>query len=299
MDGLRNILLSFAWLGLLAVVAGFFGRFHPVFDSISVFRLHMLFGLCALLIVAVVFRAIPAFRTTIVALLISAFGLAPTILPAHTVDDPSLRGYSHNLRFDNVRLSEVETSIRESDADFVMLQEVSRNTISVVNNLADLYPVRVVCEFRGRDGIVGGVAILTRLPLLGEAKCFDPFGLGALIVDTDNGPVTLASIHLAWPWPFEQSDHMRFILKRLGFLKGPVILAGDFNMVPWSTIIDQIAQTTQTRPVSGLRLSFHYGSLWPGLPIDHVLIDKNMKAQVELLDKFGSDHTALRFDVKL
>lgn len=299
MEGLRNAMSNFAWLGLLAVCAGYLGKLHPVFDSIAVFRLHMMIGLLVLLIVTIVFRAVVAFRTSVLALSICAVGLAPTVLPAHTIENPSLRGYSHNLRFNNSQLKQVEASIRESNADFVMLQEVSRTTIAVVDALADMYSTRVVCEFRGDDGVIGGVAILTRLPVIGTPKCSDPFGLGAITVKTDAGPVALASIHLAWPWPYEQAEHMKYMLRRLGQLEGPVILAGDFNMVPWSTIVAQIAETTDTHPVSGLRLSFHRYSLWPGLPIDHVLIDKNMEAQVELLDKFGSDHTALRFDVKL
>lgn len=288
-----------AWLALVVVLVGFLGAQHPVFDSVAVFRPQIIILLSVLATTALSVRAISAFVVSILAMVVCLIGLGPALFPGQTVANPFVIGYSHNLRFDNPRMDEVEAAIRRVDPDFVLLQEVSTTTSRAVDALADKFPTRIICQFRGEGGAIGGVAILTRLPALESAKCANGLGLGSLKVDTKAGPVTLVSVHLPWPWPYEQPEQMKYFVDRLSELSGPVVLAGDFNMAPWGESVARIAEVTHTSIASGLRMSFHRDLFWLGLPLDHVLVDRSMTAEVTLLDKFGSDHTAQSFRVKV
>ena len=71
------------------------------------------------------------------------------------------------------------------------------------------------------------------------------------------------------------------------------MVAGDFNMAPWGSSVDRIAIAARARLAPGFRLTFKDAAFWPGLPLDHVLSTAEITADVELLDRFGSDHHAL------
>lgn len=293
MRGIRDLLSSFSLLLIAAVLAGFLGRLHPFFDSVSVFRLHLALALAGLFVCAVVLRAGTARFRALVGLFIAIVGLVPTLIPAASISQAKLTGYSQNLLYKNQTPQAVIDAILEQDVDYVLLQEVSEDTKVIATALAQKYPTQVMCDFSG----VGGVAILTRLPAFGAPGCARGQGIAWLEVQTDDGIITLASIHLPWPWPHKQARQVEVISELLAKLSGRIILAGDFNMVPWAHNVARIAEASRTAPVSGLRLTFHRSPFWPGLPIDHVLVHESLTATVTKLEKYGSDHTALKTEI--
>lgn len=295
LQGVRNALLTLNLLPLAGLAAGFAGRLHPALDSVAAFRLHIALAAASLWALAWLLRARNAKRVGTVSLAMAVLGLTTTLIPAVPPEVTMLRGYSQNLRFSNPSLDQVEAAIRASEADFVLLQEVNQDNFALLSALEDRYPTRIVCDFRG----VGGVAILTDLPVFGQEHCIPGEGLAWVEVQVPDGLVTLASLHLGWPWPYRQAGHVQRLLPKLQALPGRVILAGDFNMAPWGASVARVAEATHTAVVPGLRLTFDRDPLWPGLPLDHVLMHRSLAARVQMLGKLGSDHSALLAEIGL
>jgi endonuclease/exonuclease/phosphatase (EEP) superfamily protein YafD len=121
--------------------------------------------------------------------------------------------------------------------------------------------------------------------------------------ETPDGPLWVASLHLHWPFPFQQPEQVNHLLPILEALEGPVLLGGDFNMVPWSHAVDALAQATTTQ-MSGyaggtFAPSYHRKGqnlfAWmPHLPIDHILVPKDgAPIALQRRERFGSDHHGL------
>ena len=233
-------------------------------------------------------------KLAIVGSVLAWVGMLPTLVPPVSIAEPDLVGYQHNLRYDNGSLDQVEAAIRALDPDFVMLQEMSGQNRKLLDNFRVEYPHQVLCEF----ATIGGVAIMTRLQPFGDPVCHRGRGLAWTEVQTFDGTITLATAHLPWPWPYEQAEQVDFYESVLKGAPGRVVLAGDFNNVTWSGVAKRLATASRTRIVQGLRLTFHDLPIWPGLPIDQVLVSTDVGAEVRKLEKFGSDHNALEIRLK-
>jgi endonuclease/exonuclease/phosphatase (EEP) superfamily protein YafD len=198
--------------------------------------------------------------------------------------------YQKNLRFDNAELAALEADIRLADPVALTLQEVSEPNRALLANLADRFPHQHVCRFQG----VGAVAVASRLPPIPGAVVCAP-GLAAmqvLVADSQGQtPVWIVSIHLHWPWPYSQQDHVAVLRPVLAELEGSVVMAGDFNMVSWADSVGQLAaaaRVSHAGPSKGTYLGF---DPIVRLPIDHAFAPES--GRVELRPAFGSDHLGL------
>ena len=290
----KSLILLMVMGGAGSVLAGFFPQNHPAFGSLAVFRLHLAIGLLVLWPVLALLGRRVSSKLALVGAVLAWIGMLPTLVPPVSVAEPDLVGYQHNLRYDNGSLDQVEAAIRALDPDFVMLQEMSAQNRKLLDIFRVKYPHQVDCEFAG----IGGVAILTRLKPFGNPVCHRGHGLAWTEVQTSDGTVTLATAHLPWPWPYEQAGQVDFYETALREAPGRVILAGDFNNVTWSGAVKRIAAASRARVVQGLRLTFHDIPVWPGLPIDQVLVSPDIGADVRRLEKYGSDHNALEIRLK-
>lgn len=274
-----------------AQVAGFGQAVHPVFDSVAHFRLHLAvaLGLASGLVMLV--RA-PRFAAAgMVVAAASLASLAPAVPNADAaVGRPDLVLVQYNSLFRNPTPREIAVQIRAADADVVTLQEVSRKTTEILQELEPDYPYQVVCPFR----TVGGVAVLSRTPAV-QQGCAEGEGFAWLRTEIRGRAVTMASLHLHWPFPYEQSGQIDRLAEAFSALPQPTILGGDFNAAPWSHNVARVAKATGTRVAGGLRLSWQVGlpgiGRIPMLPIDQVLVPPDVTAVSAALGAMaGSDH---------
>ncbi len=293
---LKVLVLRIMQVGVLMTVVvqlgGFAQSIHPVFDSIAHFRLH----LAALIAIGVIlllllqsWRAATAGLVTIAASLLmmgTAIGLVSD------PESPSLTLLQFNTLFKNPMPEAFVVQARASEADVITLQEVSRSTVRIMDALKTDYPHQLLCKFAG----VGGVAVLSRRAPLKQV-CVEGKGVVWMRVVVNEREVTVASIHLHWPWPYKQYGQITDISSHLAQLPQPLVIAGDFNAAPWSHAVARIADASRTRVAPGLRLTLKMGPLgmgpWPMLPIDHVLVPSDAMASVQLLPSAGSDHLPL------
>jgi endonuclease/exonuclease/phosphatase (EEP) superfamily protein YafD len=168
-----------------------------------------------------------------------------------------LRVVTFNLSFGNDRIDGVDKFLNETDADVVVLQEVTRDHLLPLHTGLDArYP-----HSRGEFGVV----IFSKYPIRADGRLDRP-GYPEWIrlmsrwveIDVNGTAVELVGVHLARPFYPVLHEHdvttlTQFVLTR----KLPVIVAGDFNMTPWT---DQLKRFTY---VSGLGRfnTFHF--TWP------------------------------------
>jgi endonuclease/exonuclease/phosphatase (EEP) superfamily protein YafD len=198
--------------------------------------------------------------------------------------------YQKNLMFRSPDLAAVVADIRASGADIVTLQEVSARNLPILDMLSDDFPSQHLCAYRG----VGGPAVLSRWPLAETPPlCAGSGGMAALRLITPEGPLWAVSVHLHWPWPYRQPGQVADMLPVLLGLDGPIIVGGDFNMVPWGDSVRRIAEATRARRAGATVTTLSIqGGLLP-LPIDHVLLPAGWTGRQEPRPELGSDHRGI------
>lgn len=272
----------------LALLFGLGGAWHPIGDSFAAFRVPFAAALLAIAFVGLV----AGWRVrAILAGAVAAWALVGPVMarwPGETAPfTPQLSIYQKNLLFFGASSEPVAADAIALGADVVAMQEHRPRGHVILERLAQTHPHQIECMRLRRTG----VALASRLPV-SETLCEEENGLAALKVETASGPVWVASLHLRWPWPLPQAAQVRRILPRLEALDAPVIIAGDYNMTPWSHTIDRLTAATGTHRPAPALATYHFAGLL-GVPIDHVLVPRGWGAAVERRPKLFSDHNGL------
>jgi endonuclease/exonuclease/phosphatase (EEP) superfamily protein YafD len=204
-----------------------------------------------------------------------------------------------NLQFDNRHPEKLLSLIGSIQPDAITLNEVSDKWAVVLRGLSGAYPYSVICP---------PLAILSRRPFerLALQSCYKGATLATAAVDFDGQEVTVAAVHLGWPWPHPQYRQIDAVAPLLGALTGTVILAGDFNAAGWSVAASRLAKAGGLTLAPSIGPSWLFSSLpkalrpWIGLPIDHVFAKGNVvihsaKVQADA----GSDHLPVLVEFSL
>jgi len=293
---LAKVVMAFMWLPLLALVLGLGGTIHPAADSLAVFRQPL--GLLVLAF-AVLLLLLGARWRGFSSLAIAGVALMTTLPPASPAPSGGqvVRVYQKNLMALLTGPKRLIEDIRASGADIVTLQEVNDRNMAVVEALSDLYPYQAICPFIA----TGGQAVLSKFPAVGpEIPCESKRGLAGMLVDTGRHRIWAVSMHLHWPWPYGQPDQVQWIESFLSTLDEPIVLGGDFNMVPWSATVQNIALAGSMERAGQAGQSFTLPDIRLSIPIDHVLMPAGSNAaHSELRPQFGSDHKGVftRFEL--
>lgn len=266
-------------------------------DSLSHFRAHYVALLMLSLTAAIVLKAKKLTLVLIAALaagLWSMYPAWPGLSPSGSAPQIGKSGHVKLIQFNTLfKNDSVDTSAQwllAQSPDFVVMQEVSSRTITIYDQLARDLPFGVVCKF----ATVGGVAVRSRHPITAQF-CKEKQGFVWAQVNVDGKSVTLASLHLHWPYPYGQWQQLQTLDADFRAMPRPVVLAGDFNAAPWSEAVARVAGATGTTPVPGLRLTLRMAAggvgPMPFLPIDHVLLPANVDTgMISVGPPIGSDH---------
>ena len=290
---MRYSLWVLGGLGALALFGSFLGAMHPAGDALAVIRLQLSAAELGAGVLLTVMRVRWGWVLAAGALAVLGVTLGP-LTPLGAAASSAVSGvtvYQKNLLFRLSDSAPLIADIRAVAPDVLTLQEVSHANRAILAELGTDFPSQQFCRF----GTVGGVAVASRWPLIPDTGiCQRNDGLVAMQVQTPNGPLWLVSIHLHWPWPRDQAAQaaqVAQLLPTLEKLDGPVIVGGDFNMVPWGSSVQRIAAATGTTRQGGIYSSFPRFAPWGPLPIDHVLTPG--VATIELRPLLGSDHRGL------
>lgn len=293
-----------------ALLAGLFGRAAWPLDLFTHFRVQY----TALFVVfAVVLLVMRRFWMALVALVgcgVSAVPLFPYIL-----DDsiPTARAATHeqnfrllsiNVWFRNPDMARVATYIEQSQADAVVLLELTPPQAQMLQPLLPTYPHYHIEPSRM------GAAVFTKWPVLSaESLPLAPGGAIAAHVQVNwhGTPVNVLGVHLNWPLGPRNSA---FRNEELGGLvafskaqREPLIVAGDFNLTPWS---EYFSDTLAESGLHDAARGFGLARSWPaqfaplGIRIDHCLLSPHWRSlSADIGPSLGSDHLPLVADLQL
>lgn len=281
-------------LAVLGLAGGYLGWLHPLGDSLAVGRAVA----AAAVLVLAVFASFAGLRMAAFVSMLLALLTGGQVLLAYSW--PGLPGqysvYQKNVLFRNAELPALAEDIRAANPTLVTLQEVLPENRAWMEGLQDVWPHQLLCP----GGAVGGAAILSQLPEV-EGTAFCGPGLAAMQVvgGTADNPERfwVVSVHLHWPWPYGQPDHVKLLLPILDKLEGPAIMAGDFNMVRWANSVRNMSDILGVRAAGPMVGSYIGLSRIFPLPIDHIFATGG--GRVSLRPAAGSDHLGLLAQVVL
>ena len=297
---MRPLVTILMMISALVLLAGFGGRLHGAGDLLAVGRPAVTAVLTLLSLVAMTLGLRRRGAVGLMAALVAVWSMLPPMVGVVAAsNDREYGAYQKNLLFRNRETEAVAADILATESDFVFLQELHSVTRPILARLGGAYPHQAFCDF----ATVGGVAVLSRWPPTGDAPVCDGNGLVAMQVETPDGPLWVASLHLHWPYPHRQPGQVERLLPVLRGLDGPVLLGGDFNMVPWGYSVRAVAEAIGGKATGyaggTFTLSDHFqdldlAALMPRLPIDHVLVPAASEVKsLERRERLGSDHNGL------
>ncbi|MEK7953190.1 endonuclease/exonuclease/phosphatase family protein [Luteolibacter soli] len=201
-------------------------------------------------------------------------------------------------------LERIAAQIREQKPDLVVLQEVDNKCrrSGSVDQAAELAKLTGLTEAFGKamdfDGGGYGQAILSKQPL-GETKVYRLPGDGEpriafeAVVKFDDQPLRIVSVHLDHQQDARRLKQAETLVKELAGVKGPLILAGDFNDVPESPVLKVLGEALTPVGKSEPRLTCPAGE--PKVEIDHVFL-RGVKAEAPVMvlpEAVASDHRGI------
>ena len=299
------------------LVAGFLGAWHPALDSFSHFRAHLAAVLAFVALPALLLPGIR--RVGLAALLLGAAAFCSTLagfaLPGISPVRAAFQAKDHgsavyrllqlNLRFDNRTPEKVLSLIGRVSPDVITLNEVSRFWTPKLALLEKAYPYRILCAV---DSNVGATAVLSRRPFAEgtQTACHVDGSMSTATIDFGGRPVTVAALHLEWPWPFEQPEQIGRLAPHLATLAPTALVAGDLNAAPWSHAVRRVAAAGGLTRAPDAGQTWLWRRLpvglrpWIGLTIDHVFSKGALAVHsVTIAEPVGSDHAPLLVEFSL
>jgi endonuclease/exonuclease/phosphatase family metal-dependent hydrolase len=290
------------------------------------------FPLAFLVPLTLFLKARRAFLLTLPLVLVGSGWVGPYFIPKSLAapTGPTLRVATFNVWGDNLRLSEVEAWLRQTDADLVVLQEIPASYADHgIPSLKNLYP------YQFNQSWQWGNFLMSRYPFR-DGESLDMMGNGSrpgqqrIVIDVGGQPVAIYNIHFLVPMlneprlsgrvlsrfnnPFLnlalsyedtwRNVEIRNLLKRLETEPYPFIVAGDFNTSDQSVIYGELAARMGD---SFREAGTGFGTSWP-LPvakeipdfvpplvrIDYIWHSRHFRAiNASQGPRLGSDHLPL------
>ncbi|MBF0433599.1 MAG: endonuclease/exonuclease/phosphatase family protein [Fibrobacteria bacterium] len=220
---------------------------------------------------------------------------------------------SYRMYFLNVHLTQTDyaalnSSIRKYNPDLFFLVESDDRLIKNLGSLEVDYPYQKKTLTEGHFGI----SLFSKMPFSSaEVKCFGIAINPSISVRylLQGKPVQLVALHLMPPgehicgaW---RESQFRSLGKWLQSVEEPVMVAGDFNVTPWSYLYKQLIKETSL--INSSRSEGMY-TTWPGylkfsalqIPIDHCLHSMSVTVIRSFKgENAGSDHYPVIVDFTL
>jgi endonuclease/exonuclease/phosphatase (EEP) superfamily protein YafD len=294
----------------LALLAGLLNRVAWPFDLFAHFRVQYAALFVVLTLLLLILRQWVFALAALVGFCVSAVPMMaylPNVSGGTAVasaDTPTFRLLSFNVWFRNPDMATTAAYIEQSQADAVVLLELTPPQAERLRPLLPSYPYFHIEPSRM------SAAVFTKWPVL-AAESMPLAKDGAIAarmqIDWRGTPVTVLGVHLNWPLGPRNSqfrnDELAGVVAFSKAQREPLIVAGDFNLTPWSEFFSDALEE------SGLHdsaVGFGLGRTWPaqfaplGIRIDHCLISREWQSlRVDIGRPLGSDHLPVMVDLTL
>lgn len=234
----------------------------------------------------------------------------------HASEPKPLRILAYNIRHgagmdDQLDLERAAQLIRDHDPDIVTLQEIDK-LCARTNGVDQAAWLGEACglhsafgDFMPYQGGEYGMAVLSRYPILEVHNLRLPDGseprtaLGVEVL-TPQGPVTVVSIHL-YRTETERLAQAETLMDFYRDWDQPVILAGDFNSLPGTAVMQRLAEDFAEVPCTGSNLTFPADE--PVKQIDYCLVRPGERVLTQSMrviqEPLTSDHRPLLIEISL
>jgi endonuclease/exonuclease/phosphatase (EEP) superfamily protein YafD len=308
---IARLLLAAALLACAAVsVAGTLAPVYPLADLPNHFRPFALAGAGVVLAAALALRAQrQAWAGAALVGLNAILLMLPLLWSAEPAERPAvgqalasagerdLKIVTFNTAFGDPKA--VARYLLREDADIVVLQEVGASQVAALRALLQArYPHVHACTVRHRCA----AAILAKRAWVAAGQehwtSEVPETVWVTFNDPDIGRLRVIGVHLHLPFrPEQQTRQVDRLIATYSALSEPVILAGDFNMTPWSYRLQRLLASTGLRRHATFLRSWpteHHPRFRPPAPaflIDHVLTTPGIRSvSIRTGPVVGSDH---------
>ena len=291
-----------------ALLLGFLGELAWQFDLFANFRVQYLgiFALCVIASTLARRRAVAlvallgvALTTASMAQYFAASKQAETTLTAQ------FRLMTFNAWFRNEDWAAVARYLENSDADAIVLQEVSELQAQELAANMPSYPHRTVAA-----DPMHSVVVFSRMPLLevtAEGLAGGLTRASRVSLAWQGQRITILGTHLHWPLGSSNAAARNAELQHLSELArheaGPLLLAGDFNLTSWSRYF---ATFVSASGLNECALGQGLLATWPAqlrparIRIDHCFASAHWRVRrVSIGPSVGSDHLPLIADLEL
>lgn len=284
---------------LIPALAHFSGIGHRWVDILAQFTAPALIGALIATVLVAFLKRPPLMVVALGGLFICVAAVLPQAEPARGSPDraaPVLTVYSANLHADNGDVESISASIREADADIVILIELGADAFAAREQFLAGYPYRQSSEKIVPPGSRGSVLIASRYPLSRVDRPRDRLSALHARAETPLGPLHLVGVHMTRPWPFQyqwgQIIHAELLADRLEGVTDPILVAGDFNTVSSARIGRQIKEQTGLTPAGAWPGTWPTAlPSWLGIGIDHQWrSDELVFLSRRIGKRTGSDH---------
>ncbi|MEE2698254.1 MAG: endonuclease/exonuclease/phosphatase family protein [Pseudomonadota bacterium] len=293
---------------LIVSLFGFQGEWVLFFDLFSHFRVYLTIFSLFLFIISLIITNQLAVYSSIISLAVNFFPVAPYLFAPQTLSyERQFRLVTVNLWVYNPVKAPAIKFLRASDADVIVLNEVSPRWVEPVKTLKDIYPFqyfRTDCYERGHCQM----ALLSKEPWNELVSSKNEVNIPTFILarfTRMEREFSIIGTHLIYPLAKGtsalQARQIHSLSKIVNNEKGDLILTGDFNFSPWSVLHRRlISETKLKRAEGGILASWISRSLPIRLPIDHTYFRFNQGfAHMYLGPNIGSDHLPVVTDVNL
>ena len=207
----------------------------------------------------------------------------------------TIRLTTYNVLYANHDHARTLDFLRQNDADVVVLMEVPPHWTEALETLDDLYPYRLNCS----DHRACRLAMLSRVPLRNASAGLADDGRTRVVdavLRIGGGELRVMATHLSKGLSLDdyalQSQQLAGLLEHIGDATLPTVLAGDFNMAPWTPRLRRFADRADLTIAPGLN------GTWPAMlpvpariPIDHVMTGPGLRVVDRTVGPdVGSDH---------
>jgi endonuclease/exonuclease/phosphatase (EEP) superfamily protein YafD len=309
MSKLLKVLIA-AGLAICALLTalGLLANVRSSLDIINNGLPYLVAGLIALLCLAFAARARKLIGIAAILLAVN-FVLLITGLQGAAPDAPAgskrfLRVATFNLWGPNDRMDEVANYLARESPDVIVFQEVRpQHGGKLLDTLSLRYPHRA-----GDTGLV----VLSKYPFLADGR-IDRAGYPSWMslfirwvrLDVNGVEFDLAGVHLARPfYPKLQQQDILTLTRFVRNQSAPLIVAGDFNMSPWTDKLRIFTGATKLLRYNTFHptwpMHWHDVALLPFVPIDNVFASRQFASiATKAGPGLGSDHRPVIADIAL
>jgi endonuclease/exonuclease/phosphatase (EEP) superfamily protein YafD len=308
MRWLDRLLLLVTAVLVAANVVPLGARWSWLLELTTHFRVQYLVATAALLVVLASRRTWSACAVLVAAGAVSAVPVLPylpQVSAAATAAGPTpIKVLTVNVSFRPFSARRLVEIVREENPDVLVVQELTPHAEKVLADFDAAFPYHRKFPADGAYGI----GLWSRFELVSGTT----FALGRVpaiegYLRAPTGTFSVIGVHLSAPTSparaAARNQELIALAARSAASAGPLVVAGDFNVTPYSPFFSDWLERsglTDTRRGRTLSVSWPTMSPWLGIPIDHVAVNAGFDIlSHRRLPNFESDHYGVVVELAL